>query len=316
MCAVPIRKEYRTLQPSDIVPLFMLFKRAAGLAPSTLEDYKTTLGHFFSQHPDGLDFPRERTMEYLSGYENPCSYNVKYAYLKVFWDWTIVEGYYRGDRHPLDGLKKRRPRGRIVQLSEDEVKRLLKQPDKRMYAGARDFALLCLSIDTGIRPGEALQLLPEDFSAEKREIHVRAEVSKTRTPRILPLADETIGAVRKLLQSRPREWESAPIFANNEGGTLAVSTWTNRVKTYGEECGLRITSYSLRHVAALLLLRRGADAFTVQRIMGHTTMQMTRNYVNLTSEDTRRGHAAAGVLHAVLRGESGGVVKKKRIGKL
>lgn len=48
------------------------------------------------------------------------------------------------------------------------------------------------------------------------------------------------------------------------------------------------------------MLRRGADAFTVQNIMGHSTMQMTPHYVNLTSEDTRRGHAAADVLRSVL----------------
>lgn len=164
MSVVPICKEYRNMQPEDILPLFMAFKAASGLSGRTLGDYKTILGIFFSRYPDALDYPRERTMAFLAGYSNPSSYNIRFAYLKVFWSWCVSEGLFRGDRFPLDGLKKRRPRGRIVQLSEGEVARLLKQPDRSTYAGLRDFTGILLQVDTGIRPGEMLALLPDDFA--------------------------------------------------------------------------------------------------------------------------------------------------------
>ncbi len=313
MCAVPIRKEYHNLRPDDIVPLFLTFKRASGLSLRTQKDYRKTLSLFFSRHPDALDYPRERTLEFLSGYENPSTYNLHFAYLKVFWDWTMREGYFRGDRHPLDGLKKRRPRGRIVQLEEGEVARLIQQPDKGRYTGLRDYALICLQVDTGIRPGEALQLMPDDYYREKGEVVVRAEVAKTRTPRILPLAAPTVAAVDKLLAVRPLTWRDAPIFATENGLPFSVTEYSRRVKSYGKKCGLTITAYSLRHAAALLLLRRGADAFTVQNILGHSTMTMTRTYVNLTAEDTRRGHGKAGVLLSILGKEA---PKNQRVRKL
>lgn len=313
MCAVPIRKEYRELQPDDIVPLFLTYKRATGVSPRTQNDYRKTLSLFFSRFPDALDFPRERTMEFLSGYENPSSYNVYFAYLSVFWKWSMQEGYFRGNRHPLDGLKKRKPRGRIVQLEEKEVHALLQQPDKNTYAGFRDYCLLCLSIDTGIRPGEALQLTPDDFHLEKGEVSIRAEISKTRTPRIIPLSSHTVSAIGRLLSTRPDEWKDAPIFANETGTGLQETSWSRRVKSYGKKCGLDITAYHLRHAAALLLLRRGADAFTVQNILGHTTMTMTRHYINLTTEDTKRGHGKAGVLLSILGKEA---PKNQRVRKL
>jgi integrase len=300
MCAIPIRKEYRELQPNDIIPLFLTYKKATGIAPRTLLDYERLLSLFFSRFPDALDYPRERTMEFLSAYENPSSYNIRFQNLKVFWDWNIREGYFRGNRHPLDGLKKRKPRGRIVQLEEKEVHALLQQPDKNTYAGFRDYCLLCLSIDTGIRPGEALRLMPEDFHPEKGEVMIRAENAKTRTPRVLPLASPTIAAISKLLSTRPESWVNAPIFANETGSNLQVMSWSRRVSAYGKKCGLAITAYHLRHAAALLLLRRGADAFTVQNILGHTSMQMTRTYINLTNEDTRKGHGKAGVILSIL----------------
>ena len=313
MSTVPIRKEYHDLRPDDIVPLFLTFKRASGLSPRTQKDYRKTLSLFFSRHPDALDHPRERTMEFLSGYENPSTYNLHFAYLKVFWDWTMREGYFRGDRHPLDGLKKRKPRGRIVQLEEKEVHALLQQPKKNTYAGFRDYALLCLQIDTGIRPGEALQLTPDDFHLEKGEVSIRAEISKTRTPRIIPLSSHTVSAIGRLLSTRPDEWKDAPIFANETGTGLQEPSWSRRVKSYGKKCGLAITAYHLRHAAALLLLRKGADAFTVQNILGHTTMTMTRHYINLTTADTRRGHGKAGVILSILGKDA---PKNQRVRKL
>ncbi len=313
MCAIPIRKDYRNLQPDDIVPLFLMYKKATGISPRTQSDYRKILSLFFSRFPDALDFPRARTMEFLSGYGNPSSYNIRFAYLKVFWDWTAREGYFRGDRHPLDGLKKRKPNGRIVQLDEKEVARLLQQPDKERYTGLRNYALICLQIDTGIRPGEALQLMPGDYHSEKGEMRVRSEVAKTRMPRILPLAAPTVSAIDKLLTVRPLSWRDSPIFATECGLPYSVTEYSRQIKAYGKKCGLDITAYHLRHAAALLLLRKGADAFTVQNILGHTTMQMTRHYVNLTNEDTRRGHGKAGVLLSILGKEA---PKNQRVRKL
>ena len=161
MFVVPICPENRHLQPEIVVPQFMIFKKATGVSTRTIQDYDKTLKLFFRRFPDAMDYPRERTMEFLSAYENPSSYNIRYAYLKVFWDWAMREGFFRGNRHPLDGLKKRKPRGRIVQLEEREVSKLLQQPDRDRYSGLRDYALICLSIDTGIRPGEARSYSPE-----------------------------------------------------------------------------------------------------------------------------------------------------------
>jgi len=311
MTAVPIRKEYRNLAPQDVLPQFLLFKKASGLSQRTVDDYQLILGIFFSRFPDAMDYPRERTMEFLSAYENPSSYNIRFAYLSVFWNWSIQEGFFRGSRHPLDGLKKRKPQGRIVQLEESEVHNLLQQPDKGRFAGFRDYCLMCLQIDTGIRPGEALQLMPEDFSREKGEIMIHAEVAKTRTPRMLLLAAPTTQAIQKLLSLHSPTWRNAPIFATEYGLSFSVREYSRRVKSYGKKCGLDITAYHLRHAAALLLLRKGADAFTVQNILGHSTM--TRTYVNLTNEDTKRGHGKAGVLLSVLGKEA---PKNQRLRKI
>ena len=92
MSVVPIFKELWNLRPEDILPQFILYKQASGLSDRTILDYKQRLGLFFLRCPDALNSPRERTMEFLSAYKNPSTYNIYFAYLKVFWDWVQAEG--------------------------------------------------------------------------------------------------------------------------------------------------------------------------------------------------------------------------------
>ena len=313
MNTVPIRKENRSLQSADIMPAFLLFKKASGVTPRTVASYGEVLEMFFRRFPDALDKPRERTLEFLGQYENAYSFNMRFSYLKVFWNWCLEEGYYRGDGvHPLRGLKKRKTQGRIVQLEEKDVAALLRTPNQKTYCGLRDYALMLLSLDCGIRPGEALQLLPDDFHPEKEELAVRAEVAKTRTPRTLPLSGPTLEVIQRILKVRPWDWREAPIFCTETGEPWNVTSWSRRVKAYGKKCGLDITAYALRHTAALLMLRHGMDAFSLQRIMGHSTMDMTRHYINLTSEDTRRAHGQAGVVLALVEEEPDRKKPKKK----
>ena len=299
MGVVAFRKDSPNIQPEPLTTLFLTFKRAQGVAPRTIGDYKKTLGLYFKRHPDGLEFPRERTQEFLGSYENPCTFNLYFAMLKVFWDWTLAEGFIFG-RHPLSGLRKRKPGGRIVRLSEGDVARLLKQPDRRTYTGTRDYAAMLLQVDCGVRPGEMLQLMPGDLSLEKGEVIVRAPVAKTRTERALPVSEPTVQAIERLLAIRPASWGDAPIFASQDGRPFSVPEYSRRVKRYGAACGLNITAYSLRHACALLMLRRGMSAFSLQSLLGHTSMQMTRHYVNLTAADVQREHRQAGVALAIL----------------
>lgn len=301
--------EIRNRLPSGIpetVNMFLMYKKASGLSERTTRDYENILNHFFRLYPNGMETPRQSCLEYLTRYANPYSYNQRIAYLKCFWDWCISEEIIPGKMHPLAKMKKRKTQGRIVQLEEREVARLLKQPDLTRYTGLRDHALMCLQLDTGIRPNEALQLVPDDFKADKQEITVRAESAKTRQARTLPISAPTAKEILRLLQVRPKEWGNVNIFCSENGSTFTVSAWSRRVSNYSKSAGLeRLTAYSLRHTAALLLLRRGADAFTVQRMLGHADMQMTRHYINLTCEDMRRNHAQAGVINALLHEEKG-----------
>ncbi|NCC85822.1 MAG: site-specific integrase [Clostridia bacterium] len=314
MCAVPICKEHRELRPADLIQLFLLYKAACGLSEKTMKDYGYHLAKFFRLYPDALDFPRERTMEYLAGYSNPTSFNLRYSYLRCFWNWCADEGYFRGSRHPLDGIKKKRPQGRVIDIPESELKRLLRQPNQKTFAGFRDFVLMNLQLDTAIRPGEGLHLLPDDLRADRSEIEVRACVSKTRVARTLPVSESTVLLMKRLLLMHHPSWKDATIFCTETGGPFKETSYGHAFKKYSTASKVKATPYALRHCAALLMLRNGVSAFTLASIMGHADLSMTRRYLAISNTDKHREHAAAGVMR-LLNDEPPRPARVRTIGK-
>jgi len=109
----------------------------------------------------------------------------------------------------------------------------------------------------------------------------------------LPLSDITAKAIKKLLETRPGKWNGeSPVFANWEGNFMRVETWAQRVKdVYASQLGVSLRPYDLRHAFALNFLRNGDNAFALQRIMGHSNLDMTKRYLALTSQDIQGEHA-------------------------
>lgn len=92
-------------------------------------------------------------MEYMSDDIKPATYNLRLVYLKVFFEWYYQEGYIKANS--LANFKKRKAEPRIVSIPEEILRNLLGLPDLTTYAGLRNYALMFLTLDTGIHPKEA-----------------------------------------------------------------------------------------------------------------------------------------------------------------
>lgn len=290
----------------DALEAFLLFKKADGLAVGTIDDYRYHVTRFFGLYPDAwnpsdLSRARVAVLSYL-GQDDiaPATFNIRRKYLKAFFSWLVDEGAYTGN--PVEGIRARKAEPRIVQHSAETLANLLKLPDKSTYCGRRDYALICLSIDTAIRPSEALALTVDDVNLKEMTVLVRASIAKTRKSRTLPFSIETAKAIQGLITARPKEWETPLLFANYEGDRLTVSGWRQRLKkVYAPKLGLkRLSPYDLRHDAALHFLRNGMNPFALQTIMGHTTLDMTKRYIALAESDVREAHNMASPVKKLL----------------
>jgi site-specific recombinase XerC len=159
----------------------------------------------------------------------PATFNLRLIYLKAFFAWCIQEGIFT--ENPLDGFKRKKVEGRIVNIQEDVLTKLLSLPNQETFAGLRDYALLLLTLDTGIRPKEAFSLMAEDINFRSFEVCIRAEIAKTRTTRTLPIAPVTAKAISSLIKARYSGWKrNIPVFCTSEGGRLSVYRWGDRME--------------------------------------------------------------------------------------
>ncbi|WP_427365673.1 tyrosine-type recombinase/integrase [Candidatus Caldatribacterium saccharofermentans] len=281
---------------------FLLEKEVNGCRERTIEDYRYHLTRFFQGYEGDLeDFEalHKRCLEYLGGEIAPATYNIRRAYLSSFFNYLVSQGVLA--QNPLKGMKRRKDDGKPRAIPLEVLQKLLELPDRRTFAGLRNYVLILLQIDTGIRPSEALHLLPRDFNLGGMEVTIPPGVAKTKASRTLPLSPVVVQWVRKLLSVRPREWgDEVPVFCSEWGKPLLETSWNYILRDYGRKLGYRITPYDLRHSFAILFLRNGGNVFALQRILGHTDLTMTKRYLALTQRDLREEHGKSTPLHTLV----------------
>jgi site-specific recombinase XerD len=277
----------------EVINLFLLWKRAEGLSPATIGDYIRHIRQFLKRYPEAWpDNLRPSLIAYMGEDIAPATYNIRRAYLRAFFTWCRREGYIQNN--PTDGLKKRKAPGRVVNIPPDILARLLELPDRGTFSGRRDLALIMLTLDSGIRPGEAFSLFVPDVNLPALELYVRAETAKTRTRRTLCISPATASAIADLIAARHPAWgDGIPLFCSSDGNPMTRHTWGDRLEIYSRKLGCRIRPYDLRHAFALCFLRGGGHVFALQRLMGHSDLTMTKRYLSLTQEDLREQHQRA-----------------------
>jgi len=263
------------LAPWKTIPIMSVSSLGVFGPINSLEDYGTVI---------------DRVNEYFSQPNlSPTAFNIRRAYLKAFFVYLVDQGALL--KNPV-AFPRRKDEGRARNIEPEVLERLLAYPNKKTFTGLRNYTLLLLSLDTGTRPGEALQLLPADFNLESSQVTIKKEAAKTRTTRTLPLSPLTVTWVSRLLNARPSCWkDSAPVFCSQDGKPMGTGSWCHILADYSNKLGVKVTPYDLRHLYALHSLREGMNVFTLQRIMGHADLNMTKRYLSLTQEDLKKEHA-------------------------
>lgn len=101
---------------------------------------------------------------------------------------------------PLDVIHYQKEEKNTFQVFKDEdVIRLLSAPNRRVYTVLRDYCMLLVLCDTGLRLGEMTSLKVSDVNFQLRQIVVQAEHAKTRTTRVVPISQKTAKDLEKLI---------------------------------------------------------------------------------------------------------------------
>lgn len=306
-----------------LLDLYRKHLEARLLAPATVRHHLLALGLFtrwLGNRPSGSDDIRDVTLQDLLDYhaslqsrKNQHGAETSVAYrCRQMW---IVKNLFTflherkkilldpGENFPALHKPRRLPRG---VLTNQQMLRLLAQPDLGDPLGCRDRAILELLYSTGLRGLELARLTIYDIDFKDGTLRVLQ--GKWNRDRIVPLGRTAGGYLRQYMThvrpillakpsgaNRPGRIPAVDrLFLNNHGGPLNTSVLRRLVRRHAKAAGLPPTTaaHGLRHACATGMLKGGASVRHVQELLGHSNLTTTQIYTHVVPVDLQKVHAA------------------------
>jgi integrase len=177
-------------------------------------------------------------------------------------------------------------------LTPVEIQKLLNLFNRKTATGTRDYALVLLFLESGMRSGEVLRLRWDDLNwgaaATERYILVRPENAKRSKNRKLPFPETAHDALEDWREHRFNA-DLPYVFSNNRGEPLVPNALKMAMRRWGTKAGIpRLHAHLLRHTHATQSAILGVRGEDIQIQLGHSTMAMTLKYVARAQREEAR----------------------------
>jgi len=309
---------------SKAIEGFILWKSACGLSQNTINDYQNYLNLFarWSDDPD-INLISTKTIESFFNYLQhehkvhrggfatekslaPKTISNVWITFSVFWKW-VVENY----RIPSPFIipKIRAKVLPIMPLSSEEVDLLLKAceyaeeriPSNRQRYKAkrptfkRDRAIILTLLDTGIRASELCGISMENVDLTIGRLFVTGKGNKSRYVYVGKRSKQAIWAYVSQRFPRGKPPVDEPLFVETTGlNRLRRNGLLHLLKSLAGRYGINdVHPHKFRHTFAVEFLRNGGNVFTLQQLLGHSSLDMVRRYVALAETDLEHEHQKA-----------------------
>jgi len=223
---------------------------------------------------------KQRIIE-LSQEKTPGCVNAYIRGISSFLSWCAENGHC-----PPIKLKALKQQQRVLKtFTDDQIQVFLKWRPKTLTE-KRMKVLICLLLDTGMRISEALALNTDALDFGNLLIKIRGKGDKER---LIPMSAE----LRKMLFTFIRDLDSPVLFATSTG-----LRWTKNgaLKGFDRLCkrlgisGFEGAFHAFRRYYARNYVRQGGNLFYLQASLGHASLNMTRKYVQVETEDLQKMH--------------------------
>jgi site-specific recombinase XerD len=208
--------------------------------------------------------------------------------LSSLWTFAMEQGYV--DQHIVRMVQTPKvPERRVMPFTEMECRRILQASRNK-----RDYAIVMVLLDSGIRRSEICSLSVEDWSPGSLKVF-----GKGKKERFVPISEPTEKAIRDQLLER-----KIKVDGINGGGALfaceisqrrmtssTIGSIMRRLRKYS---GIRdIHCHRFRHTFAITFLRNGGDIYTLQKILGHSCLDTVKIYLDIVRSDVEAAHRRA-----------------------
>jgi len=171
--------------------------------------------------------------------------------------------------------------------TDKELELLLEKPDldNSTFPEYRNWVIINWLLATGNRAKTVRNIKIGDL--DLTDGYVKLRVSKNRKQRVIPLSKSLLEILIEYLKFRDGSKDDY-LFCTMHGEKLSAFGLTSALSRYNKRRGVEKTSTHLfRHTFAKLWIKNGGDVFRLQKILGHSSMEMVREYVNMFGEDLK-----------------------------
>lgn len=176
----------------------------------------------------------------------------------------------------------------IETYTDRELRVLLKKPNLK-HCGFTEYKVWVMTnflLSTGIRQNSLVNLRIRDIDFDAEVVHVN--VTKSRKPLIIPLNAD----IKKILQEYLKYRKGGAddfLFCNLYGNKLTRSTVYHSFYDYNKSRGIQKTGmHRYRHTFAKKWVTLGGNVVTLQKILGHSSLDITQNYLNMLVSDIKK----------------------------
>lgn len=295
------REDVKRVSFAEAEKNFFQHCKLKNLRQSTLDYYKEDLKYFFQKTK--VKYIDEVTQDVFDSFllgeleagKKTSSLNTRIRGLRVFFSFCAEREYMK----PLV-LKLMKVDEEIKEpYTEAELRRLLKRPNSNRWTEWRTWAAINYLVSTGNRIGTVVAVKIEDIDFDEMTIHMKHV--KNRHQQIVPLSP----ALKDVLTDYLKTWEWTKedyLFPSYEGSRLKTRSMQGAIKRYNLSRGITKTSVHLfRHTFAKNFILAGGGMVQLQALLGHSTMDMTRHYVNLYGLDLRRDYEKLNPLDKIVK---------------
>lgn len=266
--------------------------KARNLRDGTIKHYKDSMKQMFKYLDADMyikDMSKETVQEFIIALrDNPNMNDVSlFTYARDLK--TLMYFFMKCEYLPTFKIELAKVDKQPIETYTDvELKRLLKKPNLKQcnFTEYKSWVIVNFLLSTGIRQHSLINIKIKDVDFENDMVHIN--VTKNRKPLIIPLNKDMVKILQEYLKYRSGEPEEY-LFCNAYGKQLVKSTVYHEIWQYNKDRGVEKTGmHRFRHTFAKKWVMMGGNIVTLQKILSHSSLAITQNYLNILTCDIKK----------------------------
>lgn len=277
---------------------FILSRQAMLCSPQTIRFYNYTAGKFIKYlEKNGVTNPDSTTARHIRAYlatlvERRLSDSYIHGHARAIR--TLIR-FWHSEKYILEPISFQMPaiaKKRLPVLSAGDIRLVISACQT-----VRDKALVLLLVDTGLRRAEVCALNWDDVDIPSGLVRVvRGKGGKARSVVIGVKTRRALLAYRREITPS----EQGPLFQTRQGTRLSYNGLRSALLRIGNKVEVHVTPHALRRTFATLSLRAGMNLLQLQAMLGHSSLEMTRRYIQMIDDDLLEAHKLHGPVDSFL----------------